>query len=428
MEIIGSIILYIIMVCCAIGALATIFKEESGLAQSFHEGIGTMAALFIPICGLMVSVPYLIIGVEKLFGSLFRSIGADPVIAASMILPPDAGGYALALAMGQGPAVTVISMLVGFMVASTVAFNIPIGLSVLKKEDHNYLALGAMSGFLAAPVGIFTSYMVMYFTKPTIRTTFTTVGASDYVLELEMLTIFINLIPIVTICVFLALGLKFFPEGMIKGFKIFGKVLTSVLTLVVMASILQHYTGVFSSLFGSWHFDPLFADEKELFRAIELLGTIAMMLTGAFPMVYLIRKYCNKPLEKLGKFAGLSSTGSAGLVASLANGLALFPLIGEMKPTDKVVTIAFMICAGYSLGDFIAFNVNFQPNLVFAIFVGQIFGGIVGIGFAKLIAVPQVLKMMAENEAINEMIAESKIINEMMAEKETINETLANSE
>lgn len=396
MEMIGTFILYIIMACCAIGALATIFKEDSGLAHSFHEGLNTIAALFIPICGLMVSVPYLTVGIEKIFGQMFRFIGADPVIAASMMLPPDAGGYALSLAMGQGYGVLVISMAVGFMVASTISFNIPIGLSVLDKKDHNYLALGAMSGFLAAPVGIFTTYMVMYFTEPTIRTTFSTVETPAHVLKLDMFTILVNLLPIVVICIFLALGLKYIPNTMIKGFKIFGKLFTSVLTLVVAASIVQHYTGVFSFVFGSWEFDPLFADDKEMFRAIELLGTIAMMLTGAFPMVYLIRTYCSKPLEKFGKMIGLSTTGSAGLVASLANGLALFPLIKDMKPTDKVVTIAFMVCAGYSLGDFIAFNVNFQPNLVIAIFIGQIVGGVTGIGFAKLIAVPQVLKMEKE--------------------------------
>ena len=396
MELIGNIILYAVMTCCVIGGLATIFKEDSGLAQSFHDGIGTMAALFIPICGLMVSVPFIVTGAEMLFGALFRSFGADPSIAAAMILPPDCGGYAVALRMGGGAAVEVIAIIVGFMVASTVAFNIPIGLSILDKEDHGYLALGAMSGFLSAPFGVFISYLVMYITKPAIRRSFTTVGTPDYVLDLALSTIFINLIPIMVICVLLALGLKFIPNQMIKGFKVFGKVLTSILTLVVVASVVEHYTGLFSSVFGGWGFDPLFADEKDLFRAIELLGTIAMMLTGAFPMVYLIRQYCNKPLEKLGQLIGLDSTGSAGLIAGLANALALFPLIKDMRPKDKVVTIAFVVCAGYSLGDFIAFNVNFQPNLVVAVFIGQIGGGLIGILFAKLFALPQVERMERE--------------------------------
>ena len=113
-------------------------------------------------------------------------------------------------------------------------------------------------------------------------------------------------------------------------------------------------------------------------------------------MVYLIRQYCNKPLEKLGQLIGLDSTGSAGLIAGLANALALFPLIKDMRPKDKVVTIAFVVCAGYSLGDFIAFNVNFQPNLVVAVFIGQIGGGLIGILFAKLFALPQVERMERE--------------------------------
>lgn len=123
-----------------------------------------------------------------------------------------------------------------------------------------------------------------------------------------------------------------------------------------------------------------------------------MMLTGAFPMVTLIRKYLSKPLEKLGRLAGLDAAGSIGLVACLPNGLALFPYIKDMRPQDKVIVLAFLVCGGYCLGDFIAFNVNFQPNLLVPTFVGQIAGGIIGILFAKVLAVPQV-KRMADDEA-----------------------------
>ena len=83
---------------------------------------------------------------------------------------------------------------------------------------------------------------------------------------------------------------------------------------------------------------------------MELLGTIAMMLTGAFPMVTLIRRYLGKPLEKLGRLAGLEASGSVGLVACLPNGLAMFPFVKEMRPRDKVVCMAFLACGGYSLG------------------------------------------------------------------------------
>ncbi len=393
MEILGDIVLYIIMACCGIGAVATIVKEDSGLAQSFHDGLHAMASLFLPIVGLMVSVPYLVIGVEKIFGQMFRSIGADPAIAAAVFLPADCGGYALFLALARSPEVVVIALIVAITTASTIAFNIPVGLSILEKKDQPYLALGAMSGFLSIPFGIFITCLIIMITKPAIRTSFTTTGAAEYVVNLSMSTVLINLLPIIIFCVLLALGLKFFPKAMVKGFMIFGKVLLSLLTLIAAASIIQHYTGVFSLIFGGWGFDPMLADADESFRAIELLGSIAMMLTGAFPMVYLIRKFFGKGLAKIGALAGLDETGSAGLLATMANGVALFNMVKDMKPTNKVICIAFTVCAGYCLGDWIAFNVNFQPNLVVPVFLGQLCGGIIGIIFARLIAVPQVKKM-----------------------------------
>lgn len=389
MELLGQIVLYIIMGCCGAGAIATVVKEDSGLAQSFHDGIRAMASLFLPVVGLMVSVPYLVIGVENIFGDIFRSIGADPSIAAAVIIPPDCGGYALFLALARSPEVVVIAVMVAITTASTIAFNIPIGLSILKKEDHSYLALGAMSGFLSIPFAVLITCTILIITKPAIRTTFTTTGAAEYILQLDFLTVFLNLLPIVIFCVLLALGLKFFPKAMVKGFIIFGKVLLSILTLIAAASIIEYYTGIFSRIFGGWGFDPMLGDEEESFRAIELLGTIAMMLSGAFPMVYLIRKFCGKGLAKLGALVGLDEVGSAGLLAAMANAVALFSMVKDMSPASKVMAIAFTVCAGYALGDWIAFNVNFQPNLVVPVFIGQLCGGMIGIFFAKVVAVPR---------------------------------------
>ncbi|MEG2455068.1 MAG: ethanolamine utilization protein EutH [Oscillospiraceae bacterium] len=396
MELIGKLITYLIMGCCVIGGISYIIDDTSELGVSFMDGLHAMANLFIPICGLMASVPFLKVGVSKLFGPVFGLFGGDPVVAAAMIMPPDCGSFALATEIGQSADLFPMIIAIGFMCASTIAFNVPIGLSMLDKKDHKFLALGTMSGFLSIPFGVLTTCIIVAITHPAIRTTFSTVGEPDYVVNLTISMIARNMIPLVVICVLLALGLKFFPKGMIKGFMVFGKVMTGTLTLVVVASILQHYTGVFSAVFGSWGFDPLFADEKELFRAIELLGSIAMMLTGAFPMVTLVRKYLGKPLEKLGRLAGVDAVGSAGLVACMPNGLAIFPYVRDMRPKDKVVALAFLTCGGYCLGDFIAFNVNFQPNLLLAVFIGQVVGGIIGIVFAKLLAVPQVNKMEAE--------------------------------
>ena len=391
MEFIGTLITYLMMACCVVGGISYIVNDQSELGRAFQDGLHAMANMFIPICGLMASVPFLKVFISKVFGPVFALFGGDPVVAAAIIMPPDCGSFALATEIGQSADLFPVIIAIGFMCASTIAFNVPIGLSMLDKGDHKYLALGTMSGFLSVPFGVFITSVIVMFTHPAIRSTFSSVGEPDHVVMLTLGMLLRNMIPLVVICVLLALGLKFFPNGMVKGFMVFGKLMTGALTLVVVACILQHYTGLFTDILGiGWGFDPILADEENTFRAVELLGTIAMMLTGAFPMVTLIRRYLGKPLEKLGRLAGLEASGSVGLVACLPNGLAMFPFVKEMRPRDKVVCMAFLACGGYSLGDFLAFNVNFQPNLLVPVFVGQICGGVIGIVFAKLLAVPQV--------------------------------------
>ena len=89
------------------------------------------------------------------------------------------------------------------------------------------------------------------FTHPAIRSTFSSVGEPDHVVMLTLGMLLRNMIPLVVICVLLALGLKFFPNGMVKGFMVFGKLMTGALTLVVVACILQHYTGLFTDILAS---------------------------------------------------------------------------------------------------------------------------------------------------------------------------------
>lgn len=399
MEIVGKIMLYIIMVCCVAGAIASVLKESSGLGKSFEEGLRTIGSLFIPLAGLMVSVPYLTVFTQKAFGAMFERIGADPAIAATIFIPSDVGGYLLAYEIAQTPETWIMALIVGYMAAPVISFNIPIGLAILDKKDYRYLALGAMSGIIAIPFGVLTTCLILFWTSPPIRTTFTTIGPATYQLAFELSTIFINLIPLVIFCILLALGLRYIPDKMIKGFIVYGKVLMSALKLIVAFSIVEYYTGFFTMILGGWGFSPLLADDQENFRAIELLGTIGMMLAGAFPMVYLIQKYLQNALKKLGNLVGLTPVGSAGMLAASANALAMFLLIKDMPPADKVMCIAYSVCAGYVLGDFLAYSTNFQPTLMFPILIGQIAGGLIGLLIAKKIAVPKAI-IMAQNDTI----------------------------
>ncbi|MCL4067814.1 ethanolamine utilization protein EutH [Pseudomonas sp. GX19020] len=389
MASIGTYIIWLIMVCAVLGAIAAIRDPEKGLGKEFTEGLHSIGPIFIPVAGIMAAIPYLSHFIEFAAGPLFALVGADPSIAATTVIAGDMGGYQLADKIAQTREAWAIATVVGFMSGATIIFSIPVGLAMLKKADHKYMALGIMSGILSVPVGVLISCTVIALSGLDIRPEVSTASDANFALTLGFGEIFRNLLPLIIFCVAIALGLRFAPDAMITGFLWFGKIMYAGITLVLVASIVEYFTGFFTNVFGHWGFDPIIADEADQFRALEVAGYIGIMLAGAFPMVYLLTKYLAKPMEVLGAKIGVAPEGAAGLLAACANILAMFRLVEKMRPRDKVVAIAFAVCAAFTFGDHLAFTANFQPTLIAPLILGKLLGGVAGFILAVWLSVPK---------------------------------------
>ena len=165
----------------------------------------------------------------------------------------------------------------------------------------------------------------------------------------------------------------------------------SALKLVFVCCVIEYFTGVFSTLLGSWGFEPIIADESDINRALEVAGYIGIMLCGAFPMVYLIKTYLSKLLSVIGAKFNLSVSATTGILAASANVLALFAMVGQMKPEDKVKTIAYAVCSAFLLGDHLAFSANFQPSMILPVMIGKLCGGVLAVIIATKFVIPHVL-------------------------------------
>ena len=287
MELIGTIVVYIIMACAIAGCLASVIKPESELGQQFVAGIDSIGPIFLPVAGIMAAAPYLTAFVSVVFGPAYSAVGADPAMAATTFIAVDMGGYQLADALAETRESWIMAMVTGYMAGATIVFSIPVALKMLEKRDRKYLALGVMSGLLAIPIGVLVASAIITVSHPMVREVVSTNADATYQLALSWGQIGVNLIPLIIICVALAAGLKFKPDAMIKGFIVFGRVMESALKIVFVLVVVEYFTGVWSTLFGSFGFDPIIADEEDIFRALEVSGAIGMMLCGAFPMVYL---------------------------------------------------------------------------------------------------------------------------------------------
>lgn len=396
MELIGTIVVYIIMACAIAGCLASVIKPESELGQQFVAGIDSIGPIFLPTAGIMASAPYLTAFVSSVFGSAYSAVGADPAMAATTFIAVDMGGYQLADALAETRESWIMAMVTGYMAGATIVFSIPVALKMLEKRDRKYLALGVMSGLLAIPIGVFVASAIIAVSHPIVREVISTNADATYQLALSWGQIGVNLIPLIIVCVALAAGLKFKPDAMIKGFIVFGRVMESALKIVFVLVVVEYFTGVWSTLFGSFGFDPIIADEGSTFRALEVAGAIGMMLCGAFPMVYLIRRYLAKPLAKIGGAVGLSSDATAGLLAASANVLALFSMVKDLRAKDKVICMAFAVCCAFLFGDHLSFTANFQPNLIVVVLAGKLAAGICAIVFANLLAVKKAEQLERE--------------------------------
>ena len=406
MELMGTVVVYIMMACMAAGAIASMAKPESELGNQFIEGIYSIGPIFLSVAGIYASIPYISWFVETVFGPVFGLVGADPALASTTIVATDMGGYQAADAIAATRESWIMAMYTGFMAGATIVYSLPIGLRMVDAQDHKYLALGMMCGFVSIPFGVLVASAVTMFSNPMIREFISSDADATYQLAIPVGPMFANLIPITIICVLIAIGLKVIPNGMIKGFTVFGRFIDYAARTVLMISIIEYFTGLFSMAFGGWGFEPLVAygvydpetgalTDAYLSQSIEVVGSIGMMLAGAFPMVYLIKTYLAKPLGRIGAFFGLSDLAVSGILATSANALALFPMVKDMEPLDKVKVLAYCVCGSFIIGDHLSFCATYQPTVIAPLLLGKFVAAILAIVFVRWLAKKKTLELAA---------------------------------
>ena len=82
----GSFVIYLMMACAVLGALAAIRDPDTGLGRDFMDGLCSIGIIFVPVTGMKASVPLLSVTIQHCLGSAFASIGADPFVPADSVV------------------------------------------------------------------------------------------------------------------------------------------------------------------------------------------------------------------------------------------------------------------------------------------------------------------------------------------------------
>ena len=349
-----EMLILIMAIFAGLGALDRIFGNKYGLGKEFENGILAAGSLALAMVGIISLAPVLAGLLKPVVVPVFTALGADPAMFAGTILACDMGGGALAQELTADPQAALLGgVITGSMLGATIVFTIPVAMGILKEEDRPAMAKGILCGIVTIPLGILAGGITAGF---------------------SLVMIVSNLIPIVIIGGLIALGLWKAEKAVIKGFGVFGKAVVAVITIGLAAAIIEELTG--------YVLIPGMAPIEEGFQTV---GAIAIVLAGAFPLVYVVTRLLRKPLLGLGKVLGINETAAAGLIASLANSIATFGMVKNMDQRGKVVNVAFAVSAAFVFGDHLGFTAGFAPEMLPAMIVGKLVGGVSAVALALLL-------------------------------------------
>ena len=346
-----EILIWVMAGFAVLGAIDRMFGNRWGLGKEFEEGILAMGSLALAMVGIVCLAPVLADVLKPVVVPVFGMLGADPAMFAGTILACDMGGGALAMEMTDNTQAALLGgVLTGSMLGATLVFTLPVAMGILQESDRGYLAKGILCGIVTVPLGVLAGGLPAGFP----------VGM-----------VLRNLVPIVLIAVLIALGLWKAEGAMVRGFGLFGKAVVILVTAGLASAVVEALTG--------YAVIPGMAPISEGF---ETVGTIAIILAGAFPLVFVLTKLLRRPLMAVGKGLGINDTAAAGLIASLANSIATFGLLKDMNVRGKVVNIAFAVSAAFVFGDHLGFTAGFAPEMLMPMIVGKLVGGISAVAVA----------------------------------------------
>ena len=355
MDKISEIIMYIMVIFMVLGAIDKCLDNKFGLGEQFEEGIMAMGSLAVAMVGVICLAPVLANILRPIIVPVFDILGADPAMFAGSLLACDMGGAPLAVELAKDPQAAMFGgLIIGSMMGPTIVFTIPVALGIIDKKDQSFLATGVLAGIITIPVGAFVGGLVAGF---------------------PFMMVVKNLIPIIIFAVLIAIGILKFQNAIIKGFTYFGKGVVIVITLGLAAGIVESLTGI-----------VVIPGMKPISEGIEVVGGIALVLAGAFPLVVVITKVFNKPLLALGKVLGMNDVAAAGLVASLANSIPMFQMMKDMDNKGKIINVAFAVSGAFVFGDHLGFTAGFNKEMIAPMIVGKLISGITAVILAIFVA------------------------------------------
>ena len=336
--------MYAIGICFILGGLDYIFNNKFGIGDRFCEGIKAMGPLALGMIGIYSLAPIMGEAISKVVVPISSAFKIDPSIIPASILAVDMGGWQIANLITSNKEMALFSgIILASSLGATISFSIPLALGMIVSEDYEEFSKGTMAGFISIPIGAFAGGLAM---------------------GMSLWHLLWNILPIVIFSILLSIGLIKFPKILVNLFTVFGRfvVILGMVGLVLVGVEVLIGVKVLKSL-------TPFAE------SMHVVGKIAFVLAGAYPMLAIINKIFEKSFIKLGEKVGINSYSISGLIGNLASNLLIFGTYKEMDSKGKVMCAAIAVSGSFVFGGQLGFVSGVAQQMVLPFIISKFIGG-----------------------------------------------------
>jgi ethanolamine transporter len=360
----------IVVIFSVLAAIDRIFGSRLGLGKEFERGFMLFGNMALSMIGMIIISPWIADMLSPAFDGFYSIFGIDPSIIPASLFANDMGGAPLSVEVAKDASLGLYNALVvSSMMGVTISFTIPYALGAVKKDNHREMFLGLLCGIVTVPVGCFVSGLM---------------------LGIGLLDVILNLTPIIIIAIVIALGLLFAPNMSVKIFSILGIAMKVIITVGLALGIIRFLTGV-----------EVIKGLATIEEGAAVCLNAAIVMTGAFPLIYIISRLLKRPIQSVGRAAQINEVSAVGFVSTLATSVTTFGMMDDMDKKGILLNSAFAVSAAFTFAGHMAFTMAFPGSdgaYIGAMIAGKLISGVFALALAVIIHKRQTPK--AQNEAV----------------------------
>lgn len=309
-----------------------------GISASFDRGLGIMPAMVIPIVSVCsVGAEFMHRHTDQVM-ALSDHLFFDPSMIVGAILAPDLGGYYICREIAATPQLLVLSgVVLGTILGQATTCQLPVFMASVDKKDHPVMFRGFIVGMIVVPAGLLVAWPML--------------GMAPLVFLRQFLPIFV-------ICLIIAAGLHWAPDGMARFFSAFAHVVNWLFYLMFAVAVI----GLFLPQLA-------YASLASVEEAVVICFKCAIVAAGGLVMSELILKYFRRQIQKIAQRLGINEVAAVSLLLTCTTSLAILPLFPRMDEKGKQVVTAFSLSGSFMFGGSLAFVSNVSDGYTVLIFI-----------------------------------------------------------